>query len=398
VPVSDAVSQPATLRLSVSAQATASIHPHLYIGLFASVSTYATAEFYLRISPELYATAQFAFRTAIGATHVLSAIPSATCAAAVIGCNDACYATHDVRLNASVYGRITGAYKIYAQASWGGWDATTGIDSEVPFDLTAYNWDINLGSWCYFLFPPSPPPLSTTTAGSSDSSTTSDSQAIQTLVTTRFTLAVSPESFDQSAFVSLLRTQFPSVDDIRVSIISTDDGGRRLTETSTGTSPAASPGTVIVEVTFVASPSVATSISTAVTSTSPADVSSSWLGGLYTVTAVGVPTSTTSSPSATPPDDATSMGMIIGIVAGAAVVLLMVVVCCYMMMRATPSAVDESKPDAETSSTSVELSNVTVPVENTAGVDTTVAPAAAISVATAVVPKPARAPAGDVVA
>ena len=506
--------------------------------------------------------------------------------------------------------RITGAYKIYAQASWGPFDAPTiGSESEVPFDLTAFNWDINLGAWCYFLFPPSPPPSppppllpsppppspppspppcscsaitvtsfasdecsgtfirdatpvdgfspaatityskgatggsqsailylqddnwhcypgysphgyikstpgtlcptgswgSTTSAAgtfpglascSSDSSATSDSQTSQTLVITRFTLAVSVESFDQSTFVSLLRTQFPSVDDIRVSIISTDNGGRRLTSspsnnsegdvrlesnnavmvyhsgswryvcddswdtndanvvcaqlslglassaptelsipsdsfwlddvtcsgseselsacssggwglhncgpsegagavcsgtttTSTGGSMGTSTGTVILEVTFVATPSVASSISTAITSTSPAEVSSSWLGGSYTVTALGAPTTTTSSSSTTPPDDGPSMIMIIGIAAGAAVMLIMVVVCCYMMMRATPSAVDESKPDAETSSTSVELSSVAVPVVYPA--DTAVAPPVATPVATAVVPKPPRA-------
>ena len=295
--------------------------------------------------------------------------------------------------------RITGAYKIYAEASWGPFSSPTiGSDSEVPFDLTAYNWDINLGSWCYFLFPPSPPPSlppSITTAGSSNSSTTSDSQATQVFVTARFTLAVSPESFDQSAFVSLLRKQFPSADDILVSIIYTDydddddGGGRRLTSAE---------GTVIVEVTFVAGPSVASSISAALTSTSPAEVSSSWLGGSYTVTAVGAPTSTTSSSPAAPLDDGNSMIMTIGIAAGATVMLIFVFAGCYMMRPATPSAVDESKPDADISSTSVELTGGTVPVDNPAGVDNAVAPAVAVSVAAAVVSKPPRAPTDDLVA
>ena len=104
-PVSDVVAQPATLRLTVRAVAEASIHPHLYVGLFASVSTYAEAEVYFRVTAALHVSATLNFRTAIGTSNFLDAVPPATCAATTMGCNDACSSAHDLQLDANIWAR-----------------------------------------------------------------------------------------------------------------------------------------------------------------------------------------------------------------------------------------------------------------------------------------------------
>lgn len=112
VPLNDASTEPATLRLSLDATGRVGVHPSVYVGLFASVSTSGAAEAYMRVTAALYAQATFQFRTAINSEYILAPRDSSWCSNALIGCNDACSAVHDVSLSAVLYGRCVSVLRV----------------------------------------------------------------------------------------------------------------------------------------------------------------------------------------------------------------------------------------------------------------------------------------------
>ena len=66
----------------------------------------------MRVTASLYAEAIFKFRTAINAEYVLAPRDSSWCSDALIGCNEACSAVHDVSLSATLYGRCVPALRV----------------------------------------------------------------------------------------------------------------------------------------------------------------------------------------------------------------------------------------------------------------------------------------------
>ena len=324
---------------------------------------------------------------------------------------------------------------------------SVGSPSEVSYDVSSLSWDINLGAWCYYLFPPSPPPPPPSPSPppppppplpSSPPSLLSFLQADQTSVSTRFTLAASPGPFDRSAFISLLHVQFPAVSEIRATVVTDGAGssspasysGRRLTSSTAaegdvrlesnnavmiyhsgswryvcddywgtndanvvcrqlglgsatsaptslsvqnsfwldnvactgsesrlsacsanawgnencGTSEGAgavcalglasvgsqtSSSGIVVEVTFVTpSASDARTVEIALTSTATADMSATWFGGAYTVTAVSAPTTSADEALLSIGGVGVSTGMIVACAAVLIIIISLALCCC----------------------------------------------------------------------
>ena len=95
VPVDESQDQPAALRISLDASAKIAVVPNIYIGLFASLNTTATAgsgdsswastnvggeaKVYAMMTPRLEAEANFKFATAVGATEPLDPLDASFC-------------------------------------------------------------------------------------------------------------------------------------------------------------------------------------------------------------------------------------------------------------------------------------------------------------------------------
>jgi len=165
-------------------------------------------------------------------------------------------------------------------------------------------------------------------------------------VTASFTLAGAVESFDETAFVSLLTSRFPKAGQIFVTVSS---------------------GSVLAEVTFVMeAASDAEAVVTALASVDPSDMSSSWFDGAFDVTAVSVPTVSTQQAGAPSPPISSqssqssggggSTGMMISIAVAVCVALVAIAVCACMYRRnqkqqqltsVTKAGVTMSKTDPE---------------------------------------------------
>ena len=159
----DAVNSPPTLRISIDANASFTLLPRLVAGIFASISTSASAEAYLMTSAHLRLTAWFNFRTALGTTNHFSPLDTSSfCTSALIGCTAQCASNSDTLLRFALSTWIYGYYKFYVQASFGSFgNAVLGDANEQTMTPSPmFNTYHPIGAWCYFLFPPSPPPPS----------------------------------------------------------------------------------------------------------------------------------------------------------------------------------------------------------------------------------------------
>ena len=172
VPVDESQDQPAALRISLDASAKIAVVPNIYIGLFASLNTTATAgsgdsswastnvggeaKVYAMMTPRLEAEANFKFATAVGATEPLDPLDASFCSSALLGCTATCLQNHDTALDSQIALRMSAGYKLYASSSFGSWSAEIGSDDITPLNVSHLGWVTPLGAWCYYLFPPAP--------------------------------------------------------------------------------------------------------------------------------------------------------------------------------------------------------------------------------------------------
>jgi len=155
------VSQPASSQINLDAQVSMTLAPQFYLGLFASASTVAEAEVYVRLQASFKARARLQFRTAINApVDVFQALT--TCNESFVGCNGMCSEAHDTQIDAFLDLILDAGIKLYASVTWidiGHWDSSSTFGSEDEIEISLdLGWTWHIGSWCFYLFPPSPPP------------------------------------------------------------------------------------------------------------------------------------------------------------------------------------------------------------------------------------------------
>jgi len=154
---------PATpqVRLDIDANALVRVIPRIYTGVFVSLSTSAEAEAYIKIEAQLALRAYFNFRTAIATINYLTAIDHTTqCTTALIGCSSQCSANHDVHLGFQLSAVVYGAYKFYIQTTFPLFGSVNfGSSQEIALSPSPhFSYSKWIGSFCYYLFPPSPSP------------------------------------------------------------------------------------------------------------------------------------------------------------------------------------------------------------------------------------------------
>ena len=161
------------LRINIEASVRISIKPSIIIGFYFEADgsaikklrgVSAAVKAYGAVTPMLFAEARFKFKTALGdkqsdwSGDFLPPLNGSYCNNSLLGCADACLENHDVELSVKIGFRLLVGYVLYAAIEIPVFGMfSIGSDELIqPWDFSFLNYDLDIGAWCFYLFPPPP--------------------------------------------------------------------------------------------------------------------------------------------------------------------------------------------------------------------------------------------------
>ena len=159
------------LRINIEATLRISIKPSILIGFYFDAEGCkfckgfsGAVKAYAAMTPVLFAEATFKFKTALGDTQsdwggdFLPPLNGSYCNDTIIGCSDMCLENHDMELTVKIGFRLLVGYVLYVSLDLPVFGTfLLGSDELIqPFDFSFLNYDLDIGAWCWYLFPPEP--------------------------------------------------------------------------------------------------------------------------------------------------------------------------------------------------------------------------------------------------